>query len=121
MNSKTAYQFTIKLLEKTKSHEITWNIPKNSLYHSLFTQKTYCYVTSTKQGEIILGKSSYDSSDYHLYIIPISGHTYDISDFIIWSDNDISKKYKTCIKELFEYVYNSLPNADAFIDSFLQN
>lgn len=123
MDSKTAFNFINKLLEQTKNQKIKWESTRNSSTHILLSNPTYYYVATTRQGEILLGKNSYNTNEIHLYITPISGMvpgaTYDLSDFISWYNKENTQKYKECLKELFEFVYNSLPNPDSFIDSFL--
>lgn len=121
MNSKTACEFVNKLLKKTISNEIHWNNVDNFPFSSPFAEKAYSYFANTKQGRIILGKPTYNSSEYRLFIVPSSGATYDLADFISWHDSELSKQYKNCLKELYEHVYNSHPNADSFINSFLED
>ncbi len=123
MDSKTAFNFVNKLLEQTKNRKIKWESTRNAITHVHLFNSTYYYVATTRQGEILLGKNSYNNNEIHLYITPISnmvpGETYELSDFISWYDKENTLKYKECLKELFEYVYTSLPNPDSFIDSFL--
>lgn len=123
MDSKTAFNFANKVLEQTKTHKIKWEHARYAFTHATLSNLTYYYVANTRQGEIVLGKNSYNSNDIHLYLTPMEntsyGATYDLSEFISWYDKENAPKYKECLKELFTLVYHSLPNADAFINSFL--
>lgn len=121
MDSKTAVEFVTKIFNQTKSNIIKWEMADTAPVHVPFTNKAYSYTAETKQGRLLLGKATYDSSNCSFYIIPSNGPMYDFSDFVSWYDNEARKNYDICIKELYNYVYNSLPNADSFMNSFLEN
>lgn len=121
MDNKTVIAFVTKLLEDTQSNTIKWKVAENSSIYIPFRTTSYSYIATTSKGTLLLGKPSYDSSDYSLYITPSSGPTYDLSDLVSWYDNEARKQYAQSLQELYACVYNSLPNVDSFIGSFLQN
>lgn len=121
MNSKTAVEFVKKVLAQTKSNILKWEIADTIPMSIPFQNSAYTYTAITRQGRLLLGKPSFNTSTCSFFIIPSMGPTYDLNDFISWYDNDARKSYTDCIKELYDYVYNSLPNADSFMDSFLDD
>ncbi len=121
MDRKTVIAFVTKLLEDTQSNTIKWKVAEKSNIYIPFPNTSYSYTATTSKGTVLLGKPTYDSSDYSLYVIPNSGPTYDLSDLVSWYDNDVRKQYVQSLQKLYSCVYNSLPNVDTFIGSFLQN
>lgn len=121
MDNKTVIAFVTKLLEDTQSNSIKWKVAEKSSIHIPFRNTSYSYIATTSQGTLLLGKPAYNSSDYSLYVIPSSGPTYDLSDLVSWYDNEARKQYAQCLQKLYTCVYDSLPNVDSFMGSFLQN
>lgn len=120
METKKALAFIQKIIDQSKTNNLKWKTANESKCDFPFYETAYTYTAKTKQGTLILAKSSYDSTDCQLFIVPTSGVSYDFSDLISWYDENAKRVYLQSIRELYDFVYNSLPNVDSFVNSFLK-
>jgi len=120
MEQSKIISFIQTLITKTKSKEQRWYFVSDTstLGDQPGMEINYIYGTSTAKGTIYLGSGGYRSSSYTLLMQPNDAPLYDSAEMISWNSKE-RKDYSAALKELYQIVYNSLPNPDSFIDDFL--